>query len=33
MLEMAAVQIGEDEWFIFHATSATTKALIELGLM
>ena len=32
ILEFVAVQVGEDEWLIFHAMRATTKVLIELGL-
>ncbi|MCL2338089.1 MAG: hypothetical protein FWC60_11800 [Firmicutes bacterium] len=33
ILEMVAVQTGNDAWFVFHAMPATPKALIELGLM
>ena len=33
LLEMAAVQLSDGEWFIFHAMPATPKALKELGLM
>lgn len=32
MLEYIAVETGPDEWLVFHAMSATSKALIEVGL-
>ena len=33
LLEMVAVQLPDNGWFVFHAMLATTKALRELGLI
>jgi hypothetical protein len=33
LLEMAAIQTGDDDWFVFHAMLATKRTLVELGLL
>jgi len=33
LLEMVAIQLPDDGWFVFHAMPATPRALKELNLM
>lgn len=32
LLEFVAIQLGPDEWLVFHAMPATRRALVEVGL-